>query len=360
MPQPVLRRRAFASAIASLGLPAVAAAAAAAAQGAASAGPAPPAPRITDKLERDAAALEPLVKAGLAKRFLAATARLVEPSARTVYRNRDKGLALSRREYEARSAAMPADERASFTPREFPPAFYYETAYGSPLVYARVLDLAAPHLSLDARPKLLDFGYGTIGQLQLLAHCGFDAHGVDVEPVFPALYSEPGDTGAIGTGSVTIHLGQWPADAGLRAAIAGDCALITSKNTLKNGYIHPSPPPGQVVDPRKLVHLGVGDQAFLSHVRDALKPGGVFLVYNICPPQNPPDQEYLPWADGTSPFPRALFEKVGFQVLAFDERDDAWVLDCFDRLGYTEGMTREQARKAFLCWYTVVRRRPGA
>lgn len=313
-----------------------------------------PAPlSVTEKLKSGAAALAPLVRAELAKEFLAATSKLGEPSARTVYRNREKGLAVSRREYDQ----LPADKQAGFTPREFGPDFYYETGYGSPLVYVRVLDLVAPHLARPERPKLLDFGYGTIGQLHLLAHCGFDAHGVDVEPVFPALYGEPGDTGKIGTGSATIHMGQWPADEKLRTAIGGGYSLITSKNTLKNGYVHPSPPAGQTVDPKKLVHLGVSDEEFLARVHDALLPGGVFIIYNICPPQNPPDKEYIPWADGTSPFSRAMYEKAGFEVLAFDARDDAWVLDCFDRLGYTEGKTREEAAKEFLCWYTVLRRK---
>ena len=349
-------RRAVLLVSASLCASALLAGAPVAEQSAAQAEPAPAPAKVTDKMKRDAVAIDSIVQAGLAKAFLAATPKLAEPEARTVYRNREKGLALSKRAYEA----LGADEKASFTAREFPPAFYYETGYGSPLVYARVLDLAAPHLARGERPKLLDFGYGTIGQLQLLAHCGFDAHGVDVEPVFPALYSEPGDTGAIGSGSVAVHLGQWPADEALRSAIGGGYSLITSKNTLKNGYIHPSPPAGQTVDPKKMVRLGVSDEEFLARVHDALAPGGVFVIYNICPPQNPPDQAYIPWADGTSPFSRAMFEKAGFEVLSFDVRDDAWVLDCFEKLGYTEGKTREEAAKEYLCWYTVVRRKPAA
>ena len=312
--------------------------------------------RVTDRLRDGAAALEPLVRADIAKEFLAATSKLPEPSTRTIYRNREKGLAISKREHDA----LPAAEQAAFTARECTPEFYYETGYGSPLVFVRLLDLASPHLVRGPRPKLLDFGYGTIGQLHLLAHCGFDAQGVDVEPVFPALYSEPGDTGAIGAGSVAIHKGQWPAEEPLRNAIGGGYTLITSKNTLKNGYIHPSPPAGQTVDPKKLVHLGVSDEEFLARVHDALVPGGVFLIYNICPPQNPPEQEYIPWADGTSPFSRAMFEKAGFDVISFDVRDDGWVLDCFEKLGYTEGKTREEAAKELLCWYTILRRRPGA
>ena len=314
-----------------------------------------PAP-VTERLKQQATALEPIVRSDLARSFLAATSRLVEPSTRTVYRNREKGIAVSKRVYDA----MGAEAKTELTPREYGPDFYYETGYGSPLVYVRLLDLAAPHLARGARPRLLDFGYGTIGQLHLLARCGFDAHGVDVEPVFPALYSEPGDTGPMGDGAASIHCGQWPAEEKVRDAIGGGFALITSKNTLKNGYIHPSPPVGQTVDPKKLVHLGVSDEEFLARVHDALVPGGVFVIYNICPPQNPPDKEYIPWADGTSPFQRAMFEKAGFEVLAFDVRDDAWVLDCFEKLGYTEGKPREEAAKDLLCWYTVVRRKPSA
>jgi SAM-dependent methyltransferase len=313
---------------------------------------------IIEKMKGDAAKLAPLVRSEFTMQFLAATVKLTEPSARTIYRNREKGIAITEKAYDA----LPEAERAVFTPRECTPDFYYETGYGTPLVYARVLDLAAPHvaptlLSRETRPRILDFGYGTIGQLQLLAHCGFDAHGVDVEPIFPALYSEPGDTGPMGTGSASIHVGQWPAEEPLRNAIGGGFVLITSKNTLKRGYVHPSPPEGQTVDPKKLVHLGVSDEEFLARVHGALKPGGVFIFYNICPPQNPPEKEYIPWADGLSPFPRAMLEKAGFEVIAFDAVDQPWVLDGFGALGYTEGKTREEAAKEFFCWYTIVRRK---
>jgi len=307
---------------------------------------------ITEKLVADAAAVEPLVTTELTRRFLAATSELASPRPRVVYRDRDRGLAIAPAAYEA----LAPDDRAAFTPQEFPSEFYYETAYGSPLVYARLLDLAAPHLAIGPRPKSLDFGFGSIGQLQLLAHCGFDAHGVDIEPVFPALYREPGDTGAIGKGRVTIHAGRWPAEPALREAIGGGHRLITSKNTLKNGYLHPAPPAGQTVDPRRLLHLGVDDAEFLRRVHDALEPGGVFVIYNICPPQNPPDQEWLPFADGTCPFPRPALEEAGFEVLAFDALDQEWVLDCFQALGYGEGKTREALAQAFFCWYTILRR----
>ncbi|MCB9645114.1 MAG: hypothetical protein H6730_00735 [Deltaproteobacteria bacterium] len=87
---------------------------------------------------------------------------------------------------------------------------------------------------------------------------------------------------------------------------------------LKRGYIHPE----QEVDPNKLVHLGVEDAAFLQAVQEALRPGGLFLIYNICPPPNAPGKPYVPWADGRSPFSKAALEAAGFEVLAFDVDDN--------------------------------------
>ena len=74
----------------------------------------PPSPPITEKMRADAQALAPLVKSDLAKQFLAATAQLKEPAPRTVYRNREKGIAVSKREFDA----LPEAEKASLTPRE--------------------------------------------------------------------------------------------------------------------------------------------------------------------------------------------------------------------------------------------------
>jgi hypothetical protein len=49
------------------------------------------------------------------------------------------------------------------------------------------------HLRDVAGTRILDFGYGTIGHLYLLGSLGADAVGVDVDPLLPALYSQPKD-----------------------------------------------------------------------------------------------------------------------------------------------------------------------
>jgi len=50
--------------------------------------------------------------------------------------------------------------------------------------------------SVDGK-RILDFGYGTVGHLRLLASLGADMVGVEVDPLLRALYSAPGDQGAI-------------------------------------------------------------------------------------------------------------------------------------------------------------------
>jgi hypothetical protein len=243
------------------------------------------------------------------------------------------------------------------------------TGYGSPLAYARVVDLLSQSgvTTLEGW-KLLDFGYGTIGHLRLLGLMGADAHGVDVEPIFEALYSEPGDTGrlpqtrekpqngggtSMASGTVSIHTGRWPSESGIITRIGSGYDVITSKNTLKAGYIHPA----REVDERFLVKLGVSDEVYLQTARDSLKPGGLLVIYNISPAQNPPDKPYLPHADGRSPFTREQFGRAGFEVLAFDVDDQNTIIDYWLALGYDEGKTREELRDEIFAWYTIVRRK---
>ncbi len=130
--------------------------------------------------------------------------------------------------------------------------------------------------------------------------------------------------------------------------------MILSKNTLKRGYIHPA----READPRMLVDLGVGDEAFLRAVHEALNPGGLFLVYNISPKQNPPDQPYLPHADGLFPFERSLAEKLGFEVLAFDEPDHDKMAEVFVAVGSDQGKGKEKLLGELFTHYTVLRRAP--
>jgi hypothetical protein len=306
------------------------------------------------ELVRQAAAVSPLVESELARGFLATAGQLPEIEPRAILSDPETREAFT----PEQAAALTRERREKLRERTRDARFYYTTGYGSPMIYARPLDILARHGvgSLSGR-KIMDFGYGMIGQERMFALLGADVHGIEVEPLFKTLYSWPGDTGEIvsasGTkGHLTLHHGQWPADAALREKAGAGFDVIMSKNTLKKGYIHPA----VEVDPRMLVHLGVSDEEFLRAVHSALKPGGLFLVYNISGKQNPPDKPYLPMADGAFPFARSLVEKAGFQVLAFDEPDHDAMAGIFVALGHDQGKGKEKMLEELFTHYTLLRR----
>lgn len=311
---------------------------------------------IVSELRREAAQLATLVKSELAQRFLAATTRLPEPTSRTLFRNSDRSRTLSAEEF----ARLTETERSDYKPVELPPAFYYRTRYGSPLAYARALDLAAQAGLAELRGRrVLDFGYGGIGHLRLLAECGAHAVGVDVDPLLAAYYAEPNDTGDITSadakGRITLMHGRFPGEERAKEAVGGSYDLILSKNTLKNGYINPE----RQVDPRMLVSLGVDHDVFVRALFDALKPGGILLIYNICPAPAPPDKPYIPWADGRSPFSEETLKNAGFRVLAFDARDDLAARALGKAMGWDQGPNGMNLESDLFAWYTLLQRPDG-
>lgn len=305
------------------------------------------APTPVEQLKAEASALAPLLQTSTARQFLSNAGKLKEPSPRVLFRN-------AANEYltVSEAAALPQEKRSELRRARIPANFYYSTRYGSPLAFARILDLAAQHGLRDLRGKqVLDFGYGSIGHLQLLAHSGAEAHGIEVDSLLRALYSETGDTGRMGGGSVHLHHGFFPTDPKLAREVGGRYHLITSKNTLKRGYVHPERPAPK----EQLVDLGVDDATFLKEIHSRLRPGGLFVVYNISPLQAPADKPYIPWADGRFPFPRDVAEQVGFEVVAFDRNDLPFAQSMGRALGWDkQGMDLEKNLQAEA---TVLRRR---
>lgn len=270
-------------------------------------------------LKEEAAALLPLAKSDVAKSFLQATGNLPEISQRTLHRD-GKGAWLTQNAFDA----LDETARAGMTAFPVSDTFYYNTRYGTPLAYFRALDVAGQSgFDTLQSKKILDFGYGTVGHLRIMASLTAHTVGVDVDPMLTALYSEPGDTGDINTtlhavGSITLVSGRFADDA-IKQQVGTGYDLITSKNTLKRGYIHP--PEEEHVDRRMLVDLGVGDEAFMQTMHDVLKPGGLLVIYNLSMKRQP-DEPYHPASDGRCPFQRELLEKIGFEVLHYDASDD--------------------------------------
>jgi hypothetical protein len=313
---------------------------------------APKAPPYLDELKTEAEALNSIVESPLAKAFLATAPELAPSAPRLILRDP-----------QTKEVFTPGDAQNLVEPQKsrlrskiYDTRFFYTTGYGSPAIYARPLDILAAHgLDTLKGKRVMDFGYGMIGQERMMALLGADVHGIDVEPLFALLYSQPGDQGEItakdGTkGSVTLHNGQWPADARIVEAAGRGYDVIISKNVLKAGYIHPA----REANPETLVHLGVSDEEFLKAAFDTLKPGGLFLAYNISPKQAPEDKPYIPWADGKFPFERTLAAKAGFEVLAFDQEDDEKIREVF--AATSKGRTPESFNDEIFSHYTLLKR----
>jgi SAM-dependent methyltransferase len=281
---------------------------------------APPQPP-TEQIYQEVAAIGPQATSSFAKSLLMGFRCLQPIQPMAAYYNKETRSALS----EADAKKLTEEQLKGYAKRDIDDAFYYFTRYGTPVAFVRPVELLgqAGVKSADGL-KLVDFGFGSIGQLRALASVGADVTGIEVDPLLELMYAkEPGTVArcsVAGTGrdgSIALAYGQFPKEADIVKQVGGGYDVFVSKNTLKRGYVHPE----KEVDPRMLVHLDVDDETFVRAVYDALKPGGFFLIYNLCPAPSKPEEPYKPWADGRSPFSTETYQKVGFKVLAFDVDD---------------------------------------
>ena len=301
-------------------------------------------------LKQEAEALRGLVRTAWVKEFLGGAASLPSIPTRTLLHDAGKTRFYS----EAEAARLSETERAALEPIEVDEEFYYNTRYGTPLAYARPLDLLGRRGFSPSGRKILDFGFGGIGQLRLLARMGASTVGIEVDPMTRALYSWPGDqgtmTGPKGTeGSLRLVYGRFPAQASVKREAGEGYDLIVSKNVLKRGYIHPEKP----VPERQRIDLGVTDDEFVRALFAMLKPGGRVLIYNLSPAQNPPDKPYIPWADGRCPFERPVWKAVGFRIVEFDQDDSAAARKMAHALQWDAGEQPMNLEKDLFAHYTL-------
>ena len=228
---------------------------------------------------------------------------------------------------------------------------FYVGRFGSPIAYARALDLvAAAGMDGLTDKHVLDFGYGSIASVRMIALAGADVTGVDVSPMAHAMYAN--HSGAIGDGKVQLINGRFPKDESVVNQAGANYDLVISKNTLKKGYIHPS----RAADPRMLVDLGVDDATFLKGLHDLLKANGMVIIYNICPAKANADQDYVPWAEGENPFSREQWQTAGFEVLHYDIEDHAAARDLGRALGWDRGANPMNLSQDLFAWYSIMRR----
>ncbi len=304
-----------------------------------------PADSIVRALRDQARALTPLARTPLARSFLAATSALPTPSEKTVFFDPTAGLFY--REAEIRS--LPDSIRVRLQSRTYDGQYYYQTRYGSPLNYTRAIELVAQAGLTGLKGKrVLDFGYGRIAHLRLLASLGADVVGIDVDPILRALYADPGDQGMVpgfGGPDGSLHLvhGSFPADAEICAAVGDGYDLVLSKNTLKGGH-----GPGERAAQRRIINLGVSDSVFAREIYARLNPGGWFLMYTLSGPRG----------NGGCPFSENMLRATGFDVVAYDRDDSPLALAMRNAVNPDRGKSSTTPSEVVTGTYTLARK-PG-
>ena len=317
---------------------------------------APPSHPALEDLRLEAERLEPLVETRAARELLAAVDELPAVEERTIYRATTGGYladAFTAEQY----AELDAEARAELGELRADTRLWYYTFYGSPLASVRAFDLAAQlGISTYANKRVLDFGFGSIGQLRLLAACGADVVGTEVMPTLRALYAggargtDEEVAGASGLrGRLRMVFGRWPAEVGPVADVGGGLDLFLSKNTIKRGYVAP---PIEVPAASRL-DLGVEHDAFLDALLAALRPGGLVLFYNLGGEPAAEGEPYRPPTDIASPWSRETYESHGFEVLALDEDDTEMAREVGFALGWEESMDLDDG---LFARYTALRR----
>jgi len=277
------------------------------------------------RLQRLARALQAAVRSDLATDFLNATSALPWIQPRKLYQDPDsKDLYPS-----SQIASISADRRWKLVSRSFDEHDCYEGRYGMPLSYAVFMDALSDFgvRSLSGK-RVLDLGFASILPLRLMACLGASVTGLETDKLVSALYAFDGDSGPVRTvrgrtidrsheGSIALKRGRLGVDWTPQSA-AFD--LILSRNTLKQGYVHPRPEHAH--EPN--VKLKLTDEAFLASVRGALASGGLFAIYNTFDPS-----DSGPGADGRCPFTREQLTLSHLEVLGHDQSDDQRALSFF-------------------------------
>ncbi|MBL8875966.1 MAG: hypothetical protein JNM86_09250 [Phycisphaerae bacterium] len=277
------------------------------------------------RLQRLARSLQAAVKSDLATDFLNATSALPWIQPRKLYQDPESKVLYP----SSQIASISAERRWKLVSRSFDEHDCYEGRYGMPLSYAAFLDALSDFgvRSLSGK-RVLDLGFASILPLRLMACLGASVTGLETDKLVAALYAFDGDTGPVRSvrgrtidrshdGSIAIKQGRLGVD---WKPEAGSLDLILSRNTLKQGYVHPRAEHAH--EPN--VKLKLTDEAFLETVRASLSRGGLFAIYNTFDPT-----DNGPGANGHCPFSREQLAASRFEVLAHDQSDDSRALALF-------------------------------
>lgn len=257
---------------------------------------------VLDEYRRLEKKLEPTLKVPWIKKWAQQIDKLKSVKTTTWWCTKDRQKCLSEK---------PAADAGVYDERKVDDEYVWGRI-ADPLGYVRAFEVLNENKFDPTGKKILDFGYGNVSQLYMLAHTGVDVHGLEVDSLIPLTSKHL--TGKVGAkGSLTLHHGYFPSDERLVKELEGQkFALWMSKNTMKRGYVHPT-------DANTKTQIDLGDDAkLLATIKSELAPGGFFFIYNIAPAQTVP---YKAMADGACPFSKETLTAAGFEVIAHDVND---------------------------------------
>jgi SAM-dependent methyltransferase len=180
---------------------------------------------------------------------------------------------------------------------------FFWNAYGSPLSYARPIDLTLLTASQSRLRSIVDLGCGLGLHLAALASVGVRAAGVEASPVLVGALEALSEWFAhrcADGGELRLVGGTSPSQPSVAAKIGGRYQLLLAKNVFKH--------PAKVHWPHNP----------LASLQRALAPGGVVCLYNIgfLKPRR------TRWSDTRIPFDSRMWRRAGFELLA-DGVDDS-------------------------------------
>jgi hypothetical protein len=286
------------------------------------------------KMKENATALSDVVSSDLAREMLSEVESLPIIEGRTIYAAWRPNRGYTQTQYDA----LDESDREGLRERSIDAMGYYSTFYGSPLVYARMLDLVVeyePEWDIEGA-KVLDLGYGQLGQLRLWAQMGADVVGIEVDPILTAIYDGCEAVGDVDgdpetSGSVELIEGAWPNEPGCRDEVGTGYDLFVSRNLLKRGYVKPDS-----LNPAFPVPVGWGmsDEEMLGHVFELMNDGGMVVIVSLGPQPDPNKA----WSNISNPWEERAWIDAGFEVLAHDADESPTARAMGKALGWGEQM----------------------
>ncbi len=290
--------------------------------------------------------IKPFARTETGRAFLDAVATLPNQLRRYLWVDRPFMTAYTEAEY----ATLDEKQKKGLNFRPVTELAYYMAVSERPLLDVLALDLVVSGTQMAspeglAGKKVLLYNPRVITQGRLLASLGADVTIVQDQQRFSALYSEPGDVGAVDgfgelpAGKLRVVRSNWPGEGSPVPGSGYD--LILASDWISKGLSTITAQPPRWITPGASLHpLPCEREAFVDAIAGALAPGGRFINYAYGPIQPRQPSNTLPYSDVRLPFSTEMIQNAGLEILAFDADDTHSFLTASIATGYNEPLVR--------------------